>query len=177
MTSVPPVARTMRIRLTTTAETAARQTGCVQRRSKLTGAGLVQTLVLGWLGTPAATLQQLAQMAARLGIAVTPQVIAAEPVAVPLWRRFRAVLVQDSTTITLPAGRAQTPTAPAGVKLQVRWDLRTGQLIGPVLTPARTNDRRCRPRSAGIAAGCRLNRQRQAPSTGQLLLVLEAGGA
>ena len=59
MTSVPPVARTMRTRLTTTAETAARQTGCVQCRSKLTGAGLVQTLVLGWLGTPAATLQQL----------------------------------------------------------------------------------------------------------------------
>ena len=75
MASVPHVARTMRTLLTTTAETAARQTGCVQRRSKLTGAGLVQTLVLGWLGTPAATLQQLAQMAARLGIAVTPQAL------------------------------------------------------------------------------------------------------
>ena len=31
--------------------------------------------------------------------------------------------------------------------------------------------------AAGIAAGCRLNRRRQAPSTGQLLLALEAGGA
>ena len=185
MTSVPYLARTMRTLLTTTAETAARQTGCVQRRSKLTGAGLVQTLVLGWLGTPAATLQQLAQMAARLGITITPQalhrrftastaacleqvlaaavtqVIAAEPVAVPLLRRFGAVLVQDSTTITLPpalaptwpAGRAQTPTAPAGLKLQVRWDLRTGQLTGPVLTPARTNDRRATRQLPPVPAG------------------------
>ena len=174
MTSVPHVARTMRTRLTVTAETIAWQTGCVQRRTKRTGAGLVQTLVLGWLAEPAATLPQLAQLAARLGMAVTPQalpqrctastgacleqvlaaavtqVLAAEPVAVPLWRRFRAVLVQDSTTITLPpalaptwpAGRAQTPTAPAGLQRQVRWDLGTGQLTGPVLTPARTNDRR-----------------------------------
>ena len=31
--------------------------------------------------------------------------------------------------------------------------------------------------AAGIAAGYRLNRRRQAPSTGQLLLALEAGGA
>ena len=185
MTSVPHVARTMRTLLTTTAETAARQTGCVQRRSKLTGAGLVQTLVLGWLGTPAATLQQLAQMAARLGITITPQalhrrftattaaclaqvlatavtqLICAEPVAVPLLRRFRAVLVQDSTTITLPAalapswpaGRAQTPTTPAGMKLQVRWDLCTGQLTGPVLTPARTNDRRATRQLPPVPAG------------------------
>ena len=119
MTSVPPVARTMRTRLMTTAETAA-----------------------------------------------VTQVIAAEPVAVPLWRRFRAVLVLDSTTSTLPAalaptwpaGRAQTPTAPAGVKLQVRWDLGTGQLTGPVLTPARTKDRRATrqlpPRACGgLVAG------------------------
>ena len=75
MTTIPHVARTMRTLLTVTAETIAWQTGCVQRRSKLTGAGLVQTLVLGWLAEPAATLQQLTQMAARLGITITPQAL------------------------------------------------------------------------------------------------------
>ena len=59
MTTIPHVARTIRTLLTVTAETLAWQTGCVQRRSKLTGAGLVQTLVLGWLAEPAATLQQV----------------------------------------------------------------------------------------------------------------------
>ena len=127
MTTIPHVARTMRTLLTTTAETVARQTGCVQRRSKLTGAGLVQTLVLDWLAEPAATLQQLTQLAARVGITITPQalqqrftaataacleqvlavavtqVIQAVPVAIPCLRRFVAVLAPDSTTITLPA--------------------------------------------------------------------------
>ncbi len=185
MTTIPHVARTMRTLLTITAETVARQTGCVQRRSKLTGAGLVQTLVLGWLAEPAATLQQLTQMAARLGITITPQalqqrftaataagleqvlaaavtqVIQAEPVAIPLLRRFVAVLVPDSTTSTLPAtlascwpaSRADSPTPRAGLKLQVRWDLCTGRLQGPVLAPARTSDRHATRRLAPVPAG------------------------
>ena len=182
---VPHVARTMRTLLTTTAERAARHTGCVQRRSKLTGAGLVQTLVLGWLAEPAATLQQLTPMAARLGITITPQalqqrftaataacleqvlavavtqVIQAEPVAIPLLRRFAGVLVQDSTTSTLPAplapcwpaSRATTTPPRAGLKLQVRWDLCTGRLQGPVPEPARANDRPATLRLAPVPAG------------------------
>ena len=185
MTTIPHVARTMRTLLTVTAETIAWQTGCVQRRSKLTGAGLVQTLVLGWLAEPAATLQQLAQMAARLGITITPQalqqrftattaacleqvlaatvtqVIQAAPVALPLLRRFPAVLVQDSTIVTLPAAlasrwpasRATAPAPRAGLKLQVRWDLCTGRLQGPVPEPARTNDRRATRRLGPVPAG------------------------
>ncbi len=185
MTTIPHVARTMRTLLTITAETVARQTGCVQRRSKLTGAGLVQTLVLGWLAEPAATLQQLTQMAARLGITITPQalqqrftaataagleqvlasavtqVIQAEPVAIPLLRRFAAVLVQDRTTITLPAAlatcwpasRADTTPPRAGLKRQVRWDLCTGRLQGPEPEPARANDRPATLRLAPVPAG------------------------
>ena len=185
MTTIPHVARTMRPRLTVTAETIAWQTGCVQRRSKLTGAGLVQTLVLGWLAEPAATLQQLTQLAARLGITITPQalqqrftattaagleqvlaatvtqVIQAEPVAIPLLRRLPAVLVQDSTTITLPAAlaarwpasRATAPTPRAGLKLQVRWDLCTGRLQGPVPEAARSSDRRATHRLGPVPAG------------------------
>ena len=89
------------------------------------------------------------------------QVIQAEPVAIPLLRRFAAVLVQDSTTITLPAAlatcwpasHAATTPPRAGLKLQVRWDLCTGRLQGPVPVPARTNDRRATRRLGPVPAG------------------------
>ena len=73
---------------------------------------------------PQATLEELAQTAAALGVSITPQaldqrftaaacleqvltaaisrVIAAEPVAIPLLARFPAVYLQDSSTIVLP---------------------------------------------------------------------------
>jgi hypothetical protein len=84
-------------------------------------------LVFTWLDDPAATYEQLAQMATALGAPIsaqaldhrfTPaaaaamkallgaalhQVIAATPVAIPLLQRFKGVYVQDSTTIPLPA--------------------------------------------------------------------------
>lgn len=50
-----------------------RQTGFVQRASKLTGERFVQTLVLAWLKDPQATREALAQMAASLGVSITPQ--------------------------------------------------------------------------------------------------------
>jgi hypothetical protein len=83
-------------------------------------------LVFGFLGNPQASLEELAQTAATLGVPITPQaldqrftpaaaaclehvlraaiirVIAADPVAIPLLARFTAVSVQDSSTIVLP---------------------------------------------------------------------------
>ena len=41
--------------------------GVVQRERKLSGATIAQTLVLGWLHRPDATLEQLAQVAAAGG--------------------------------------------------------------------------------------------------------------
>src|SRR5262245_45573298 len=123
MTSIADVAQTLQWLLTTTADRLATATGCVQRHRKLSGATLVQTLVLGWLHQPAATLHQLAQMAATLGVAITPQgiarrftqetaaflkqvldlavtqVLAGDPVAIPLVRRFPAVMIQDSSIV------------------------------------------------------------------------------
>jgi Transposase DDE domain len=104
----------------------ARQTGFVQRASKLTGERFVQTLVLAWLKDPQATREALAQMAASLGVSITPQglsdrlsesaatllyqileqavghIIAADPVAIPLLQRFSAVVLLDSTVVVLP---------------------------------------------------------------------------
>jgi hypothetical protein len=126
MTTIPQVARAMRKILTTTADEAARATRFVQRTSPLGGATFSQTLVFGFLGNPQASLEELAQTAAALGVSITPQAldqrftaaaatcleqvlraaitqaIAAEPVAIPLLARFPAVYLQDSSTIVLP---------------------------------------------------------------------------
>jgi hypothetical protein len=126
MTTIPQVARALREILTTTAAEAGRATRFVQRTSPLNGATFSQTLVFGFLGNPQATLEELTQTAATLGIEISPQaldqrftasaaaclhkvlltaiarVITAEPVAIPLLERFTAVYVQDSSTIILP---------------------------------------------------------------------------
>jgi len=127
MATIPQVAQAMQTILTTVADAAARATGFVQRESKLTGARFTQTLVLGFLANPQATREQLAQMAASLGLTISPQgldqrmtesgaalllevvdaaaatVLAADPVAITLLARFRGVYIQDSTLIGLPA--------------------------------------------------------------------------
>jgi hypothetical protein len=126
MTTIPQVASAMREILTTTADETARATRFVQRQSPLGGATFSQTLVFGFLGNPQATLEELAQTATTLGVAITPQaldqrftpaaatclaqvlrsairrVMAADPVAIPLLDRFTAVYLQDSSTIVLP---------------------------------------------------------------------------
>jgi hypothetical protein len=126
MTTVPQLAQTLQTVFTTTADAAARATGFVQRRSKLTGAAFVQALVFGWLANPHASLAALAQAAAVAGVAISPQgldqrcgeaaaafleevlaaavqaVIAAEPVAIPLLERFSAVVLLDCSTVVLP---------------------------------------------------------------------------
>ena len=105
--------------------------GFVQRRSKFSAQAFVQTLVFGWLQRPEATLEELAQTAAALGVPISAQavdqrfgprgaeclrrvlldavacVISAEPTAVPLLQRFPGgVALLDSTTVTLPAALA-----------------------------------------------------------------------
>ena len=152
MTTIPQVARALREILTTVADVAARTTRFVRRRSPLGGATFSQTLVFGFLGHPQASLEELAQTAATLGVSITPQalVIAADPVAIPLLERFMAVVVQDSSTIVLPealaavwqgCGGSTTAGTAAALKLQVRLDLRTGQLEGPQLQNGRASDR------------------------------------
>lgn len=126
MTSVTQLCQTLQTVLTTVANQAARASQFVQRRSKLTGAKFVQTLVFAWLADPAATYEQLAQTATALGVPITAQgidarftspaadclkrvveqaldyLVQASPVALPLLRRFQGVYVQDGTTLRLP---------------------------------------------------------------------------
>jgi hypothetical protein len=126
MWTVTQVSQTLQHLVTTTANQLARETGFVQRASKLTGAAFVQTLLFGWLNNPQATLQQLAQMAGSVGVAISPQgldqrftqtaagflqrlleaavthVVTAHPVTIPLIERFTGVYLLDSSTIVLP---------------------------------------------------------------------------
>ena len=174
MSSLAQVAAALQFVLTTVAEEAAREVGFVRRVRRWTGATFVQTLVLGWLGAPAASLGELTQVAAKLGVGVSAQglaqrfgpeaaallervlaaaigqVVAAEAVAVPLLRRFAAVVILDSSTVALPDGLAGVwhgcggrvaQGTQAALKLTVRLDLCTGALAGPVVTAGRTQDR------------------------------------
>jgi len=171
--TIPQVAQAMQTVLTTVADTAAHETKFVQRASKMTGSLFAQTLTLGWLANPQASLEELTQTAATLGVAISPQglderftqaaahclqqvlqaavqqLLAAEPVAIPLLQRFRGVYVQDSTTLVLPDGLAgewqgcggNSAGTAAALKLQVGWELGTGALQGLWLQHGRASDR------------------------------------
>lgn len=185
--SIAQVGKVLRTVLTTTANRAARATGCVQRRSKLSGAKFVQTLVFGWLANPDARYEELAQTAATLGVKITAQgleqrfseaaargvervrqaavrhVIAAAPVALPLLQRFRAVSVDDSTQVQVPAvlaavwagsgGGARAEDQTAARKLQVPLDLTHGTLTGPFVQAGRARERTSPTQSAPVLAG------------------------
>jgi len=83
-----------------------------------------------------------------LGVAVQ-QVMAADPATLPLLDRFVAVEIQDSTIITLPDALASEfqgcggsrGRVAAACKAQFRWELRSGQLDGPILQDGRASDR------------------------------------
>ena len=169
MTKIPQISEALQTVLTTTADAAAQKTiGFTQRQSKLTGSAFVQTLVLGWLSDPAASLDNLTSLAAQLGVSISAQgldqrfsahsaaclhqvldtavsqVIGGEAVAIPLLKRFSAVYLQDSTTIGLPPAFAHLWPGggqEAAIKLQVRIDYLHGTLFGPFLQAAQRHDR------------------------------------
>ena len=182
--TIERVATAMQTVLGATAEVAARATEAVKRRGKLSGAPWVQTLVFGWLANRAASLGELSQTAASLGVAISPpgldqrftpqgaacleavlaatvsELVAADPVAVPLLARFPAIYLQDTTTVTLPAALAGEGRGcdgegggAAAVKAQVRLDLCHGTLHGPDREDGRTADQRLAPDPADLAAG------------------------
>ena len=75
MTIIPRIAGAMQHVLATVGDTIARGTGFVKRKRKLSGAKFVQTLVFTWLAKPNASLEELTQTAASLGVRITPQAL------------------------------------------------------------------------------------------------------
>jgi len=177
MTSIAQVETAMNRILSERAKVLAKETGAIQRVRKLTGADLLHTLVFGWMQHPDASLEQLSSTAAIGAVQVSDTavhkhfskacatflhavleelltvVVQAEMVKPPrVLRRFSAVVVEDSSTITLPeelaqlwrgCGGTQRHTA-AALKLHVRWELLRGRLWGPALTEGRCSDH-CSP--------------------------------
>lgn len=125
--SIHEVATALQVIFNRVADDAAHDSGFVQRQSKLTGDVFVRTLTFGWLHNPDATLQELAQTAADLGVSISPQgldqrfgpraaacleqvlnaavtrVLATDPVAVPLLQKFPGgISLMDSSTLVVP---------------------------------------------------------------------------
>ena len=73
-----------------------------------------------------------------------------EPVEIALLKQFKAVILEDSSSITLPNDLAEVwrgcggsaGASEAAIKLFVRWAVLAGTLAGPGLTPGRCNDHR-----------------------------------
>lgn len=133
MRTIRDAASALRTMLTAV-EPLGRETGFVRRRSKLSGVRFVQTLVFGWLADPDIPLEGLCQVAASLGVRISPQgleqrftpqaahfprrvleqalatlaSVRAEPVLLPVLARFTAVFVSDCTVIRLPGALAAT---------------------------------------------------------------------
>ena len=126
LATVPHVAQEVRHLLTTSATQAGIESGFVKRNSKLNGATFVETLVLGWMAQPEARLEELAQMAANVGVVISAQALdqrfgpagaeclrqvlsagvrqqmqASEAMS-SLLSRFNGVYLRDSTVISLP---------------------------------------------------------------------------
>src|SRR5581483_6411654 len=163
----------------------------VQREREVTGSSFAHTVIFGWLAHPDATLDELSQLASANAVTITGSGLSqrftqeavpffyqllqwasqlclrAEPVEVAMLRRFRAVIVEDSTTITLPdallevwrgCGGSGSASASA-VKIHVRLDLLTGALLGLRLSDARLSDnatpfRQEADEGATLPAGC-----------------------
>ena len=174
MTSVAQVAERLQFIVEERACELARETTCVKRLRKFSGADLVQMLVFGFQQHPHASLEDLASTVAIREVLVTDSAVdkrftpacarllhavleeltsvvveATQEVPIRLLRRFSAVILQDSSSITLPdelveqwrgCGGTQAHTA-ASVKVHVRWELKRGRLWGPSLTDGRTSDR------------------------------------
>jgi len=112
--------------LSEVADQAGRTSHFVQRASKMGGAEFVQTLVFGWMSNPEATLAELSQTAATLGVRISPQgleqrfteaaadclkavldqavteLVQGTCPAESFLQRFSGVYIQDSSVVKLP---------------------------------------------------------------------------
>jgi AcrR family transcriptional regulator len=158
--------------------------GFIVNKRKLTGPAVARALVFGWMADPKATLEDIA---AELG--VSPQALqqhlgpqaheffkaligeALKRLArarfaahtLGLLRAFCAVVVDDCTTVSLPASLAHLFPGCGGkgesdgvcaVKILLRYELKTGKLLALSFHPGRTNDAELAARPEDLPPGC-----------------------
>ncbi len=176
MTSIARMSRILKQLFEHDSVELAREGGLRQR--KLTFTQLAFILVLGWWKQPQAGPSALSRFAGSLGVSIQKQgldchftqrtatwllalvrraveyVVCANAVSLPLLQQFRAVLIEDGSSLSLPSvlqtvwrgcgGRAATAgkdaKTQAGLKITVRWDLLAGRLQGPYLQEGRQHE-------------------------------------
>lgn len=166
MSIITRVATALQDLFGTVAQTIADNRKLITRKRKFTDTSLLATFVTGFWHKPHASAADLADTAAQLGVDLTAQAIAkrytlplaetlcdlfdhvltrvieAQPRSLDLLQSFPAVVVNDSSIITLTPELAQKfpgcggsyGFGKAALKLQMQWDQRTGGLTGAVET-------------------------------------------
>lgn len=147
-------------------------TGFIQRVREFDGASFAQMMILGQMQEQDVSLSGLAHFARHARVKVTESaiekrfdattaaffeqilhrafscVVATDPVSIPVLQRFSEVIVEDSSTVSLPDVLQQVwegcggkqKGAQAALKIHVRWDLCTGSLCNLALGAARQPD-------------------------------------
>jgi hypothetical protein len=177
VTTVATLAAALQSLFTATAELLGRLSGFIQRQRDLSAAAFAQTLVFGWIDRPRAPLESFA-VALDLSAQALPQrmtpaaqaffqallahamtlIQAAQPTRLRLLNRFGAVVVEDTTVIALPADLAAAYRGAGGadraaLKVPVRWELLTGQLLLIDCAPGVTGDTTLAATAADLPAG------------------------
>ncbi len=182
MLDVAQLAPRLRIYFTQTADALARETGFVQRESKLTGAIFVQSLVFGFQEQPEASLGDLIETCHDLGADVTrqglhdrlPDAVAflkamveqglrvfrhQLPLEVAVLKQFTAIRLTDSTQIALPVAlRDEFPGCggdgpEAAVKVQLTFELLTGNWEAVDWQAGRSPDQTYTGQMVGVRPG------------------------
>jgi hypothetical protein len=156
-----------------TSQDLSRVTGFVQRRSKMTGAHFLKTVVFGWANNPAAPLNELIQQSAHLGVSISEaglqqrindravvflKALFAEGVAcfreqvrlpTEVLQPFSRVNIIDSSLVSLPDELQaefkgfNTPGSAAAAKLQLSFDYLTGDFNAIQVEHGRSPDQTC----------------------------------
>ena len=165
-----PIREYVQALLTEAADEAEALSGYSQRERKLSGRALAQILILGWLNNPTASLNQLAQSAEKLGIAVSAQglqerlteravmlLAALFESSIKRWQaqhglghevleRFAAMYIVDSSQAKLPLWLSQeffnVKKQGAKLKFHFLFNYTQGQLEGVEVTHGTVPDQR-----------------------------------
>lgn len=176
MSSIPEVCHAMKVVFEREAPALGRAAGLRERG--ISHVKLAYLFVLGWWHKPAAGPSALARFAKSLGVKLSKQdvnahwteqtatfllallrravqvLLCADPVSLPVLRQFRAVLLEDGSTLSLPQALAPIWRGSGGnatkdgravahaarLKITVRYDLLAGSLDGPHLQEGKSHE-------------------------------------
>jgi Transposase DDE domain len=177
------LAARLQVLFTTTAETQGKMTNFVQRRRKLTASSFAQTLVFRWMAQPKTTMESMALeldvspqalqqhlgpkaeafLRALLRNALA-QAMKIQPQALGLLDRFGSTIIEDTTVIALPVSMAkQFPGCGGGgaagqgaasLKVLLRWDLSSGELLALTVHAGRTSDQTLAAEAGDLPPRC-----------------------